>query len=122
MNIEELDEGLMGDRPRHEVVKHLNDRGWIGAGGGGSHEKFTHPTAVKHISVPYHRKLDGGTLKAIIKQADEYRNQKPVKESRIWNIIKETIKEVTDKKKVKKQDQDKFIPNPNLTSDIMKEN
>ncbi len=121
MDIEELDEGAMGDRPRHEVVRHLTDRGWIGDGGGGSHEKFNHPTAVKHIAVPYHRKLSGGTLKAIIKQADEYRNQKKIDESRIIQIVKETIKEIVDKKKKKPEETDKFIQNPNLTSLVMKD-
>lgn len=130
MDIDILDEGMMGDRPRHEVIKHLTDRGWI-SDGGKEHEKFNHPTAINHIAVPRHKKLSGPTLKAIIRQADEYRNKKPIGdefinndslvESKLLKLVKEIVKEVVNKKKVKKEpDSDEFIANPKLTSDIIK--
>ena len=53
-----------------EIIKRLNNEGWLLSGGKGDHEKFTHPDKPGHVIVPHPRKdIPIGTLRNIYRQA-----------------------------------------------------
>ncbi|MCZ7391547.1 hypothetical protein, partial [Klebsiella pneumoniae] len=79
------------------------------------------------VEVPRHNVLEIGTAKQIIAKSDP--NWKDPRrqlnnsyiESNKKRIIHETIKNALEKQKKKKEDSDKFVANPDLKSEIMKE-
>lgn len=53
-----------------DIIKRLEQEGWIKVGGKGDHEKFKHPEKSGHVVVPHPRKdMPIGTLRNIYKQA-----------------------------------------------------
>lgn len=53
-----------------DLIKRLNDEGWVKVGGKGDHEKFKHPAKPGHVVVPHPRKdMPVGTLRNIYRQA-----------------------------------------------------
>jgi predicted RNA binding protein YcfA (HicA-like mRNA interferase family) len=53
-----------------DIIKRLQDDGWVLRGVKGSHHVFTHPTKPGHISVPHPRKdLGVGLANKLLKQA-----------------------------------------------------
>lgn len=54
-----------------ELIKRLQNDGWVLRGVKGSHHVFTHPAKQSHISVPHPRKdLGNGLVNKLLKQAD----------------------------------------------------
>ncbi|OAI19318.1 hypothetical protein A1507_07085 [Methylomonas koyamae] len=54
-----------------ELIKQLQNDGWLLRGVKGSHHVFTHPSKPGHISVPHPRKdLGHGLVNKLLKQAD----------------------------------------------------
>ena len=52
------------------IIKRLEDDGWVHVGRRGSHRKYKHPTASRHVVVPHPRKdIPIGTLRNIYRQA-----------------------------------------------------
>ena len=53
-----------------EIIKLLQDNGFVQVSSNGSHRKLYNPTTNKTVIIPYHNKsLKTGTEKAILKQA-----------------------------------------------------
>lgn len=53
-----------------DIIKCLEQEGWVKVGGKGDHEKFKHPDKSGHVVVPHLRKdMPIGTLRNIYKQA-----------------------------------------------------
>jgi predicted RNA binding protein YcfA (HicA-like mRNA interferase family) len=54
-----------------ELIKRLQNDGWVLPGVKGSHHVFSHPTKPGHISIPHPRKdLGIGLASKLLKQAD----------------------------------------------------
>ncbi|MGZ8556533.1 MAG: type II toxin-antitoxin system HicA family toxin [Sulfuricurvum sp.] len=54
-----------------ELIKRLQNDGWVLRGVKGSHHVFTHPAKPGHISVPHPCKnLGNGLMNKLLKQAD----------------------------------------------------
>lgn len=64
----------------HEVVRHFNRLGWEVARQAGSHIVLTKPGEIVTLSVPNHKEVAKGTLRALIRAAnltiDEFVNVK----------------------------------------------
>lgn len=57
----------MGSR---EIMRRLEEEGWLCVGGKGDHRKFKHPMKPGHVVVPCPRKdIPIGTLRQIFRQA-----------------------------------------------------
>lgn len=53
-----------------ELIKRLEQAGWVLRGAKGSHHVYTHPVRGGHISVPHPKKdLGAGLLHKLLKQA-----------------------------------------------------
>lgn len=53
-----------------EIIKRLDQEGWVRVGGKGGHMKFKHPGRSGHVVVPHPRKdIRIGTLRSIYRQA-----------------------------------------------------
>jgi len=53
-----------------EIIKRLQENGWVLRGVKGSHHVFTHPAKPGHVSVPHPRKdLGVGLVNKLLKQA-----------------------------------------------------
>lgn len=53
-----------------DIIKRLEQAGWVNVGGRGDHEKFKHPVKPGHVVVPHPRKdLALPTLRSIYRQA-----------------------------------------------------
>jgi predicted RNA binding protein YcfA (HicA-like mRNA interferase family) len=53
-----------------EIIKRLEEDGWMCVGGKGDHRKFSHPSKPGHVVVPCPRKdVPIGTLRNIYRQA-----------------------------------------------------
>ena len=120
----DLTEGL---ESKHLLSK-LKDSGWKFNKHGSEHDEYIHdhPAITHKIQMPRHKNISPGVANRIMKDikrgeqnAAEYESN-TVRESALFHLVKTIIKEAI--KKRKKVDDDKFIANPNLTSDIMKEN
>jgi predicted RNA binding protein YcfA (HicA-like mRNA interferase family) len=52
-----------------EAVRRFERAGWVTARQKGSHVMLTHPSGRATLSVPQHRELDRGLLRALIRSA-----------------------------------------------------
>ncbi|MBZ4662819.1 MAG: YcfA family protein [Caloramator sp.] len=53
-----------------EIIKILQNNGWVEVRQRGSHKQFKHPSKSGLVTVPYHNKdLDPKTMNSIFKQA-----------------------------------------------------
>lgn len=124
--IQLIDEGKITSLSRRDIISHIKEKGWV-FDREGKHTIYKHPDAKHIVEVPRHNVLEIGTAKQIIAKSDP--NWKDPKrqlnnsyiESNKKRIIQETIKNALEKQKKKKEDLDKFVANPDLKSEIMKE-
>ena len=62
--------GILNGMNSAELIRRLEDAGWVLRGIKGSHHVYTHPTLPGHISVPHPRKdLGAGLTHKLVKQA-----------------------------------------------------
>jgi predicted RNA binding protein YcfA (HicA-like mRNA interferase family) len=125
--IELIDEMKITAMKRRDVHKFLSDKGWGVVRQDGDHYIYGHPQAKHTIPIPKHNDVSIGVVRKTVQQSDPnwtlHLNSVEMRPN-IRRIIKETIKSAVDRRKLKKketEDTDKFIPNPELKSEITKD-
>ena len=62
--------GKLGNISGKEAVKAFEKAGWVKVGQVGSHLVMTKPNIRVNLSIPQHKELSIGTLRALIRNAD----------------------------------------------------
>lgn len=123
-----IDEDKVTSMSQREVHTILTSKGWGVDRTDGGHTVYAHPKSKNKIPVPRKNVIAIGTVRQILKKSDpDYVDPKmPVRlnngymETNKHRIIQEAIKNALERRKKKAEDPDKFIPNPELSSEITK--
>lgn len=145
---DQLDEIAGANMDTRAVHAHLKKRGWKLTRTGGGHDVYTHEKSTENIPVPRHKQLKAPLIMGILKTArkvseevvEEQMANDPFappnakktgthtdKETRKKCIVREAIKDAQErdakkkeKKEVTKSGKDKYEPDPELSSDIIR--